>query len=57
MQIWKSHYMFVFIEKTCPENFAYLILKIFDLLTREVFIFHKNNGGYFLLCSIVSVCL
>ena len=56
MQIWKSHYMFVFIEKTCPENFAYLILKIFDLLTREVFIFHKN-GGYFLLCSIVSVCL
>ena len=28
MQIWKSRYMFVFILKQYPENYAFLILRI-----------------------------
>ena len=36
MQIWKSPYMFVFIKKQYPENFAFLILRILELFTREV---------------------
>ena len=33
MQIWKSPYMFVFIEEQCPENFSFLILIILKLFT------------------------
>ena len=35
MQIWKSRYMLAFIWKQYPETFAFLILKILELLTRE----------------------
>ena len=34
MQIWKSRYMFVFLQKQYSENF--LILTILELLAREV---------------------
>ena len=36
MQIWKSTYMFVFIWKYSPENFAFLILGNLELYTRKV---------------------
>ena len=36
MQNWKSHYMFVFMEKQYPENFIFLILRMLELFTREV---------------------
>ena len=36
MQIWKFHYMFVFMSKWYLENFAFLILGILDLYTRKV---------------------
>ena len=41
MQIWKSLYMFVFIQKEYPENFAFLILRILELFLREVCEFLK----------------
>ena len=37
MQIWKSPYMFVFIQKEYPENFTFLILRIINLFAREVY--------------------
>ena len=49
MQIWKFHCMFGFIWKLYPENFAFLIPRIFELLT--------CNFCYFLTYSLVSVCL
>ena len=36
MQILKFHYMFLFIQKYCPENFEFLILRILELYTRKV---------------------
>ena len=36
MQIWKSPYMFLFIKKYYPENFAFLILGPLDLYTRKI---------------------
>ena len=36
MQIWKSVYMFLFIQKYYSENFAFLILRIPELYTRKV---------------------
>ena len=36
MQIWKSTYMFVFIQKYYTENFAFLILGILELYARKV---------------------
>ena len=36
MQIWKPPYMFVLIWNYYPENFAFLILRILELSTREV---------------------
>ena len=42
MKIWKSHYMFVFIKKQYPENFALLILRIFEFFAREVCKFLKK---------------
>ena len=35
MQIWKFHYMFVFIEKQYPENLGFLILRILKLFISE----------------------
>ena len=42
MQIWKSPFVFVFIWKQYSENFAFLILRINELFTREVYKFPKN---------------
>ena len=42
MQIWKFHYMFGFTKKQYPENFAFLILRIFKLFTRGVWTFLKK---------------
>ena len=42
MQIWKSFYMFVFIFKQDPENFAFLILKTLELSARKVCKFLKK---------------
>ena len=42
MQIWKSPNMFVFLWKQYPENFAFLILRILKLFTREVYKFPKK---------------
>ena len=42
MKIWKSPYMFVFIPKQYPENFAFLILRNLELLAREVCKFPKK---------------
>ena len=42
MQIWKFHYMFVFLQKRYPENFAFLILRINELFTRKVCFFLKK---------------
>ena len=44
MQICKSPYMYVFIEKSYPENFAFLILGIHELyIIKNV----KFSGYYF----------
>ena len=42
MQIWKPSYMFTFIWKQYPENFASLILGILELFAREVSEFRKK---------------
>ena len=42
MQIWKSPYLFVFIQKQYPENLVLLILKILELFSREVCKFYKK---------------
>ena len=42
MQIWKFRYMFGFIQNQYPENFTFLILRILELLTREVCLFLKK---------------
>ena len=42
MQISKSPYMFVFIKKQYPENFALLILRILELFARGVCKFLKK---------------
>ena len=42
MQIWKFLYMFGFIKKQYPENFAFFLLRILKLFTREVCIFLKK---------------
>ena len=36
MQIWKSTYMLVLIQKYFPENLALLILEILELYTRKI---------------------
>ena len=41
MQIWKSRYMCVFILKQYPENFTFPILRILELIAREVCKFLK----------------
>ena len=37
MQIWKSHYMFALYKNITHKNFAFLILEILELFTREFF--------------------
>ena len=36
MQILKSPYMFLFVQKYYPENFAFFIKRVFELFTRKV---------------------
>ena len=36
MQIWKSPYTFVFMQKWYAENFAFLFLRILELYNRKV---------------------
>ena len=43
MQIWKSDYMFVFMQKQCLENFPFLILRILELFAREFWNFLKSR--------------
>ena len=45
MPIWKSLHMFVFLGKWYPENFAFWILRIIELLTRIICYYARN---YFL---------
>ena len=42
MQIWKSANMYLFIQNQCPESFAFLILRILELFTREICKFLKK---------------
>ena len=42
MQIWKSPYMFVVIQKQYPAKFTFLILNILELFAREVCKFPKK---------------
>ena len=46
MQIWKSPYVFVFIEKQYPENFAFLILRILELFTGKACEFLKRWANF-----------
>ena len=46
MEIEKSPYKFVFIQKQYLENFAFLILTIHELLTHEVCKFLKKWANY-----------
>ena len=46
MQIWKSPYIFVFIKKQYPENFAFLILRIVGFFARAVFKFPKKLTNF-----------
>ena len=46
MQIWKSPYMLVLIQKQYPENFAFLIFRSLDLFTCEVGNFLKKLGNF-----------
>ena len=43
MAIRKSPYIFVFMQKQYPENFAFLILRILELFFREVYKFLKSR--------------
>ena len=42
MQFWKSLYMIVFIQKQTFENFAFSILRILKLFSRETYKFFKK---------------
>ena len=42
MPIWKSPYIFKFIYKQYPKNFAFLIAIILELFTRKVCFFLKT---------------
>ena len=46
MQIWKPPQMFVFKSKQCPENSAFLILRILVLFAREVCKFLKKEANF-----------
>ena len=50
MQIWKSLYMFVLIQKQYPENFSLLFLRIAELSAREVVDFLKSRLIFNIFC-------
>ena len=45
-QIWKSPYMFVFMEKQLPNHFAFLILRILKLFVHEFCKFRKKYANF-----------
>ena len=50
--------LFVLIyKKIIPENFTFLIPKVLELFSCKVLLYLFKEVGYFLTCSIVSVCL
>ena len=54
MQIWKSPYMIVFIQKQCYENFAFLILTIARCLPVKFVKFLKSRLFFFFFFSHIS---
>ena len=46
MQIWKTPYMFMFIQIQYPESFAFFILRILELFIRGVCIFLKKQATF-----------
>ena len=50
MQIWKSPYMFVLIQKQYPENFSPLFLRTAELSAREVVDFLKRRLIFNIFC-------
>ena len=52
----KSPYIFVFIQKQYLANFAFLILRIIKLFTREVCKFLKNKANFQYILSFRNVC-
>ena len=56
MEIWKSLYMFGFIQKQYPEKFAFLILINLALFTCEVCIFLKNYPNFKHILLFLCVC-
>ena len=48
--------MFVFIQKKCSENFAFLILRILELLAREVCKFLKKQANFYLILLFLNAC-
>ena len=50
MQIWKSPYMFVLIQKQYPENFSLLFLRTAELSAREVVDFLKSRLIFNIFC-------
>ena len=52
MQIWKSPYMIVFIQKQCYENFAFLILTIARCLPVKFVKFLKSRLFFFFFFHI-----
>ena len=47
--------MFVFIQKKYYGNFAFLILRIFELLAREVCEFLKKQANFYLILLFFNV--
>ena len=56
MQIWKSLYMFVFLEKQYLENFAFLVLQILELFAREVCKFLNKWTNFYHILLFVNAC-
>ena len=55
MKIWKFPVMLMLIQK-CLENFAFLILRVFKLFTREVCKFLKKWANFYLILLFLNVC-
>ena len=56
MQIWKFQYMFSFIWKQYPENFAFLILRILKLFSRKVCIFLRKYANFQQILLFLYAC-
>ena len=56
IQIWKNPYMFTFIWKQYPENFAFLVLRILELFAREVCKLLKKLANFYRILLFLIVC-